>query len=208
MAFSGAGLWAYLILHIGGNIVVLFDGPKFNHYAEMLQTNPLLLWPERILVFGGILLHGAMGWRLTQLNKEARKNEYTVRSTSTSTFASRTMIISGLIIAAFFVFHILHFTVHVGGATYETETLLDGHVRPNAALMVHSAFKQPIYVLIYVVAQVLVFIHLYHGSVSLFQSLGMFPVFNNVWVRRGAKAFTVVLVAAALAIPLGIYFYR
>lgn len=208
MAFSGAGLWAYLILHIGGNITVLFDGAKFNEYAEILQTNPLLLWPERILVFGGMLVHGAMGWRLTRLNKEARMQTYAVRTTSTSTFASRSMIITGLMIAAFFIFHILHFTVRVGGATYATETLASGHVRPDAALMVHSAFKQPIYVLIYVVAQVVLFTHLYHGSVSLFQSLGAFRIFTNIWVKRGAKALVVVLVGAALAIPLGIFLYR
>src|SRR5262249_54969954 len=142
MAFSGAGLWLYLLLHVLGNLPVLWDSATFNSYAEALQTNPFLLWPERILVFGGMAAHAFLRVRLTKLNREARQHRYDAgRAHATSTFASRTMIVTGLLILAFFVYHILHFTGHVvGGATFATETLANGHVRPNSSLMVHSAF--------------------------------------------------------------------
>src|SRR5689334_7285647 len=76
MAFSGAGLWLYLLLHVAGNLPVLWDSTAFNGYAEVLQTNPLLLWTERTLVFGGMAAHAFFGLRLTKLNREARRQGY------------------------------------------------------------------------------------------------------------------------------------
>lgn len=208
MAFSGAGLWTYLLLHVAGNLPVLWDRTAFNGYAEILQTNPPLLWTERILVFGGMAVHALMGFRLTRLNRAARGAAgYQHRATATSTVASRTMIVSGALILAFFVYHILHFTAHaVGGATFATETLANGHTRPDAGLMVSSAFTNPVIVAVYVVGQILVFTHLYHGSVSLFQSLGMFRIFQNPVIRVGAKALALAITAGAMSIPLILFF--
>lgn len=210
MAFSGAGLWLYLLLHVLGNLPVLWDSTTFNGYAEMLQTNPFLLWTERTLVFGGMAVHAFFGLRLTKLNRAARGHGYdSGRAHATSTFASRTMIISGLLILAFFVYHILHFTAHaVGGATFATEILANGQARPNSSLMVHSAFHNPAIAFVYIAGQIIVFTHLYHGSVSLFQSIGLFPVFQNVWVRRAAKTIALAITGAALSIPTAILFFK
>jgi succinate dehydrogenase / fumarate reductase, cytochrome b subunit len=206
MAFSGAGLWLYLILHAAGNLPVLWDRASFNHYAHLLQSTPILLWTERVLVFGGMVVHAFMGYRLTKLNRDARGHDYALRDKDTSTFASRSMIISGTIILAFFVYHILHFTVRaVGGATFATEKLADGTTQPDAALMVSSAFSSPLITGFYVLAIILVFVHLYHGSVSLFQSLGLFRLFRSANVRMAVKAIVIGVAAAFVAVPIFLF---
>jgi succinate dehydrogenase / fumarate reductase cytochrome b subunit len=192
-----------LILHVLGNLPVLWDPVAFNGYAHFLQSNPPLLWTERVLVFGAMVVHAWMGIRLTRMNRAARASRYVERAKDTSTFSSRTMIVSGLIILAFFVYHILHFTVRgVGGATFGVATLPNGETANDAALMVRTAFANPAIAAFYVVGQLLLFSHLYHGSVSLFQSFGLYKIFRHLWVRRIAKALVLAMVAGAISIPV------
>lgn len=96
-----------------------------------------------------------------------------------------------------------HFTVHgVGNATFVMETLPSGETRPDAWLMVYSAFKRPLIVAFYVVGMVFFFAHLAHGTVSLFQSLGLYRVFRSVGAKRACHAITIAIAVGAMAIPV------
>jgi succinate dehydrogenase / fumarate reductase cytochrome b subunit len=203
MSVTGFILWAYLIVHMLGNFQILVKpGTAFNDYAEFLKGNALLLWGERVVVFGSMIAHAYTAVRLTRLNRAARPEDYARRKTATSTLMSRTMIVSGLVVLAFFVYHILHFTIGaVGDATFRTE-----HGRPDAFFMVHSAFKIGWVVAIYVVGQVLLFMHLYHGSMSLLQSIGAYRIFRNPRVRAVAWVMVLAVCGGFISIPLVIYF--
>ncbi len=186
-----------------GNFQILVKpATTFNDYAAFLKGNFFLLWGERVIVFGSMLLHAYTAVRLTRLNRAARPDHYARRQTATSTLMSRTMIVSGLVVLAFFIYHILHFTVGaVDGATFRTE-----HGRPDAFFMVYSAFKIGWVVAIYVVGQILLFMHLLHGSVSLFQSIGAYRIFHNRKVRAAAWAIVAAVCGGFISIPLVIYF--
>jgi succinate dehydrogenase / fumarate reductase, cytochrome b subunit len=211
MALSGLGLWGYLIVHLLGNLQVLTAGhARFNSYAVFLKGSAPLLWGERIVVFGLMAVHAWAGIRVARLNRAARPDAYQRRTNETSTLMSRTMIASGVVVLAFFIYHILHFTVGAaGGAEFRMETVssFEGdRVRPDAFHMVHSAFKLGPVVAIYVVGQILLFAHLLHGSTSLFQSIGLHPIFQNRTARRFASAIVLGIFAGNIAIPLIIYF--
>lgn len=208
MALTGAIVWLYILAHIAGNLQVFLGRDVFNRYAALLQSTTPLLWGSRIVVFASIALHAWAGVRVTRLNREARPHPYShARDTVASTLMSRTMIASGIVLLVFFVFHILHFTVHgVGNATFAHETLATGETRPDAWLMVYSAFKRPLIVLFYVVGMIFLFAHLAHGTVSLFQSLGLYRAFRSVGVKRAAYVITTAVAVGAMAIPLVIYF--
>jgi succinate dehydrogenase cytochrome b subunit len=211
MALSGLVLWGYLVVHLLGNLQILTRPDwVFNDYAEFLKSNFALLWTERVIVFGAMIVHAYTGIRLTKLNRRARPETYELRKPATSTLMSRTMIISGIVVLAFFVYHILHFTV--GSACCAVRIMekiptdMGARVRPNAFLMVHSAFKNPAVVAVYVVGQILLFAHLLHGAVSSFQSLGGHRLFRAAAVRGLAWLIVLGIFAGNLAIPLIIFF--
>jgi succinate dehydrogenase / fumarate reductase cytochrome b subunit len=211
MAVTGLGLWAYLIAHMLGNLQIFASDPGvFNGYAEFLKSSAPLLWTERVLVFGAMGVHAFVAIKLTRENAAARPNDYFERKVESSTLMSRTMIVSGLLVLAFFAYHILHFTAHaVGGALFEMERVVGGsgsHLRPNAYLMVHSAFKTPWIVALYVVGQIMLFGHLLHGSRSLFQSIGAFRIFRSPVYGPIAAVIVIGVFAGFISIPLVIYF--
>lgn len=207
MAGTGVVLWLYLLAHIAGNLQMFAGKAAFNGYAAFLKGTAILLWGERLVVFGAIALHALAAYRLTELNRAARPAGYRARAKETSTPMSRTMIVSGTIVLVFFVYHILHFTVGVvGGVQLEAEVLADGRTRPDAYLMVYRAFKDPAIVALYVVGQAAVFAHLLHGSSSLFQSIGAFLPFRAPSARRVERVVVIALFVAAISIPLMIYF--
>jgi succinate dehydrogenase / fumarate reductase cytochrome b subunit len=213
MSVSGLGLWGYLLLHLLGNLQIFaHDKNVFNGYAEFLKGNLALLWTERVVVFGLMALHAWMGIRLTRLNAAARPEHYAERKTLTSTIMSRTMIISGAVVLGFFIYHILHFTVHeVGGASFVTEAVRDLHgarERPDAYVMVRSAFQIPYVVAIYVVGQLLLFAHLLHGSISSLQSLGEYRFFRHPGVRAAARLLAAFICIGNISIPLIIFLGR
>lgn len=207
MAVTGLILWLYILGHITGNLQVFLGRDAFNSYAAFMQGTKPLLWGSRIVVFLSIALHAWAGIRVTRLNREARPHRYAhERATLASTPMSRTMIASGVVLLVFFVFHIQHFTVHgVGNATFAEETLASGETRPDAWLMVYSAFKRPLMVVFYVVGMFFLFAHLAHGTVSLLQSLGWYRAFRSVGVKRACWAVTIAIAVGAMAIPVVIY---
>src|SRR5678815_186874 len=110
MAVTGLILFGFLILHMLGNLQFFLGSVVMNHYAETLHGNPALLWTARTVLLVSVVLHMWAWIQLTALKREARPVGYVKRANVQASFGSRTMSLSGPIIAAFVIFHILHLT--------------------------------------------------------------------------------------------------
>src|SRR5215468_7104 len=113
MAVSGFVLFAFVIGHLVGNLQVFLGPEAINRYGHFLQSNVELLWPVRIILLTFLVVHIWAAVKLSLENKAARPVGYAVYQPKGSTYASRTMLMSGIIAFVFIVYHILHYTVQV-----------------------------------------------------------------------------------------------
>lgn len=186
VAITGLALSVFLVFHMIGNLK-MFSGPEsVNRYAHFLKHDlGALLWVAR----GGLLLlfilHLYLAIRLKLRAAAARPIDYQLQRTAQATLASRTMIWTGLVILAFVAFHLAHYTfawVHdVPNADGRGTTnyldlkyrLPDGQRIHDVYAMMIAGFTTPGIALIYIVAQILLFIHLTHGIQSALTTLGL-----------------------------------
>jgi succinate dehydrogenase / fumarate reductase cytochrome b subunit len=187
MALTGLGLTLFVIAHMIGNLQV-FSGPEaLNSYAAALKHMPGLLWTARIGLLVIFVLHIIYGVKLWQANRSARPVMYHFKKYREATLASRTMIWTGLVILAFVLFHLAHYTFGLIGhaqvndpKTGELMTIsyLDlkdptDPKRQDVYAMTVYGFRNPVISLLYIVSMALLAFHLSHGFQSLFQSLGL-----------------------------------
>jgi succinate dehydrogenase / fumarate reductase, cytochrome b subunit len=113
MAVTGFVLFLFVIGHLVGNLQIFLGPEAINRYGHFLQSNPELIWPARLMLLAMVGLHIWSATRLSVENKAARPVGYAAYQPVGSTYASRTMLMSGLIVLAFIIYHLLHFTVQV-----------------------------------------------------------------------------------------------
>jgi len=208
MALTGFVLVGYVIVHMLGNLQV-FQGPEaLNAYAHTLKSMPKLLWTARIGLLLLFLAHVYLGVKLYIENRAARPVGYVRFRYEQASLATRTMLLSGLVLLAFIVFHLLHFTLGAvePGYARRVEQLPDGRTRPDVYAMVVLGFRNPVLTASYVVAQLFLGLHLYHAVPSLFQSVGLkHPRYNPIIGKLGLVVALVVVVGN-VAMPLSILF--
>ena len=210
MALSGAILFLFVIGHLLGNLQVFGAPELINTYAHFLKSKPGLLWGARIGLLLCAGLHIVAAVSLSVENKAARPEDYARPLAYGSSLASRTMIFSGLVIVAFLLYHLAHFTVLLPavnglGDFRKLTTLLHGERVPDVYAMMILGFQVGWVVLFYLVAQALLFLHLGHGVAAMFQSLGLR---NHIWWPRFAQFARMSSLAIFLgyaAIPVAIY---
>lgn len=172
MAVTGLLLFGFVIAHLIGNLQ-LFAGPeKLNAYAKMLADTGALLWVARIGLLVVFVVHVVTAIRLTRANKSARPVAYRKEDTVQATFASRSMVFSGLSLLAFVVYHLLHFTLGVTNPEHYARKGMNagGH---DVYAMVTTSFAVPAIAIAYAAFQIVLFLHLRHGIQSLAQTLGL-----------------------------------
>ena len=211
MAVTGLLLFGFVVAHLLGNLQLLKGADAINNYAKMLHDLGPLLWVARIGLLVVFVLHVATAIRLSRANKAARPVAYAKGATMQATMASRSMVLSGLTVGAFLVYHLAHFTfgaVHGARAAKALEVAnapWNGH---NVHAMVTGSFADPLVVTLYVAAQVVLVLHLSHGVQSLAQTLG----FHHGRYTPMVRSLSVVLALAiaggnaflALSVLLGI----
>lgn len=202
MAVTGLLLFLFLLGHMAGNLLVFRGQQAMNDYAYFLQHSPVLLWGARIGLLALFSLHVATGLRLARQNREARPERYVHEDTVQASFASRSMLLSGLVVAAFLLYHLLHFTF--GAIQRDNYLLHDASGRHDVFTMVVLGFRNPVVALSYVAAVLLLGLHLSHGLQSLFQSLGLRHARFSPIVGTAAPVVAALLVAGFLAVPLSI----
>ena len=204
MALTGLALLGFVIAHMVGNLQVYAGPAKLNAYAHMLQSLGAGLWVMRLGLLGIFVLHIATALRIWSTNKAAKPVKYAVNAYSTSTYASRTMIWSGFIVLAFVVFHLLHFTLgQVQSNLYHTPDPLDP-TRHDVYRMIILGFRDPAIALSYVVAQILLALHISHGASSLFQTLGCTSPRLEPVKKAAGPLLALVIAVGNCSIPLTI----
>jgi succinate dehydrogenase / fumarate reductase cytochrome b subunit len=202
MAVTGVLLFGFLIAHMAGNLLVFRGQEAMNAYAHMLQTSGILLWALRAGLLAVFALHVATGIRLASANRAARPERYVRQGTVQASFASLTMVQSGVVALAFLLYHLLHFTF---GAIQRDHYLLhDAAGRHDVYTMVVLGFGNPLVTVSYVVAVLLLGLHLSHGLQSMFQSVGWRHPRYTPWITTGAPVAAALLTAGFLAVPLAI----
>ena len=210
MALTGAALFLFVIGHLLGNLQVFGPPEMINAYAHFLKSTPELLWGARLGLLACVALHIASAVTLSALNKEARPEPYAGKAAYGSTAASRYMLVSGLVIAAFDVYHLAHFTALLPGINgigdfRKLTTTLHGETVPDVYATMVLGFQVWWVVLFYLVAQAMLFMHLGHGVAAMFQSLGFR---NHVWwprVQCFAKCASIAIFLGYAAIAVGLF---
>jgi succinate dehydrogenase / fumarate reductase, cytochrome b subunit len=195
MAVTGAVLVGFLVVHMAGNLLA-FQGPAaLNDYSAFLKSSLPVLWGARLVLLASAVLHIHAALALTVLARGARPAPYARLRPRASTVASRLMRAGGVLLAAFIVFHLLHFT---------TGTLHPDFAGHDVYRNVVTGFQSRPVALFYLVALVALAFHIQHGVWSLFQTLGLnHPHVNGV--RRGlARALAVALGLGFAAIPVAV----
>lgn len=167
LAVSGAILVGFLVAHLLGNLQIFLGPEAINAYAASLRKTPAVLWLLRI---GLLVAAGAHVWAAFSIldrNAKARTSRYHKPAYRVTSYAARTMRWSGPIALLYIVFHLLHLTFGLNGTWMGYE-----HDHQNVYNNLVYSFQNPILVLVYVVANVAVAFHLFHGVWSAFQSLG------------------------------------
>ena len=206
MAITGLGLYLFVIIHMLGNLQIYFGPEYLNAYARALKGTPALLWGARLGLLFITVLHITAAAQLSRANRQARPLAYTQKKPVASTLASRTMLISGLILFAFIVFHLAHFTL--GWVDPQYLTLQDPLElsRHDVYRMMITGFSNPVVSVFYIVSMGLLLLHLSHGVSSLFQSLGLRSKKTFGFFDKLAKSAALILFIGNSAIVLAILF--
>jgi succinate dehydrogenase / fumarate reductase cytochrome b subunit len=187
---------------MAGNLQVFLGREVFNAYGEKLRAFPALLWVARVVIALAAILHVVATIRLTLLNNAARPIAYAKKASVKATLGSRTMVLSGLMVLAFVVYHLAHFTWRITNPQYQT--MLDAHKNPDIYAMVIAGFTNPLIAISYVAAIVLLGFHLSHGISSIFQTAGLATTHSLPKYERAALVITVIVIGGYVSIPLSI----
>lgn len=172
MAFSAMFLLIFLLTHLSSNLLSVFSPKAFNEISHFLGYNPLIQFLMQPILGFAVIFHFVMGFILEVRNRAARPVKYSNSNPSAnSSWMSRNMIITGLVILAFLAIHLYDFWIHEMAYKY-----IPGNGDPNDInrywMELHEKFADPFRVGFYVLAFVLLGLHLAHGFQSSFQSIG------------------------------------
>lgn len=196
MAVTGFLLVGFLIAHLAGNLNLYRgeNGEKFVAYAEGLHSLGALVYVAEVLLVGLFATHIYVAFRLTLKNAAARPVPYGVKRTfGESTVASRNMFVTGSIVLAFTVVHLINFRFAKGLAAPPAKELRD---------LVVAVLTQPVYAALYLIGAIAVGVHVSHGFKSAFQSLGANHPQLNRCVMRFGLVLAVLLAVGFATFPL------
>lgn len=204
MAVTGLVLVLFVVQHMTGHWVMFLGKDAYNDYADWAQNlgHGAVKWLIRGALLAALGAHVVFAARLTAQNRRARPQRYQVFHAARTSVWARAMIYSGIVVLAFIVFHIAHFTVGVIQPAHFRN--LDAAGRYDAYTMFVRGFEQPAILALYLVGMTLLAMHLRHGIASLFQTLGAdHPKYAGVF-RALARWLVPILYLGFLAPPLAV----
>jgi len=208
MAISGGAMFMFVVGHLVGNLQIFLGPEAINRYGHFLQSNVEIIWPARISMLAMIALHLWSAIALALENRAARPVPYANWQPTAASYASRTMIWSGFIVAAFIIYHLLHYTVMVQAINLtgqDFHALTDAEGRHDIYKMVMVGFSNPFVSLFYVIAIGLLCLHLSHGVSAMFQSLGLKNHQYGPLLDPAAKIVAVLIFLGYVSIPIFCY---
>ncbi|MEY3679764.1 MAG: succinate dehydrogenase cytochrome b subunit [Ilumatobacteraceae bacterium] len=207
MAITGIGLIGFVVFHMIGNLKMYMGASDLNHYAHFLEKLLYPILPEKVLLWilrAGLIvmavLHVHAAVTLTALNRRARPVKYqSARDYQIASFASRSMRITGVVVLLFIVWHLLDLTfgtVNSYTGTKDAEGLKDVY-----GAVVYTFDRIPV-AIFYIVANIALGVHLFHGVWSLFQSMGWNNPRFNKWRRQIAVGLATLVVVGNVSFPV------
>jgi succinate dehydrogenase / fumarate reductase, cytochrome b subunit len=204
MAVSGIIMLLYLVAHVVGNLKVFAGRESFNSYSEWIRTvgepavpHQTVLTIVRIVLLVAVIAHFWAAVSLWRQAKRARPQAYVTKKSVAQSYASRTMRWGGVIVLLFIIYHILDLTVGTvnpdGGDTTPYDRLV-------------ASFQNPFITAFYVLALILLGMHLRHGIWSATQTLGQSNRRRERTVSAFALVFSTVLIAGFLIVPFSVLF--
>lgn len=195
MAISGIVLFGFVFGHMLGNLQIYAGEETLNAYGALLHSKPALLWVVRLVLISAVTVHMVSAISLWLQARRARPVGYRKQVFLETSYAARTMIIGGPIIALFVIYHLAHLTTgHAHGSFAEGE-VYDNVVAGFQVWWASAA---------YIVAMVFLGFHLYHGVWSMLQTLGAEHSKYNSIRRSAAIVFAVVVAGANISYPVAV----
>lgn len=205
LGFSGLILLGFIVGHLIGNLSILIGPEAINSYAYFLHKNKMLIYCARIFLLINLFIHLYLSISLTLANSAAKQVDYVHKVNIRTTFASKTMIISGLIILAFLIYHLLHFTV--GVIEPDSYGLIDNKKRLDVYTMVVNSFSNIYISLIYMFALICLGLHLSHAFFSVCQTFSITNTGKAIYkIRNASKIISIIIIFGYLTIPTTILF--
>jgi succinate dehydrogenase / fumarate reductase cytochrome b subunit len=207
MALSGLVLIGFVFVHMAGNLQILMGQEKINAYAHALQSLPMpILWGSRLFLLAAVVVHAVTAYQLINENRRARPHSNYIETTKKAGLASLRMGLTGSILLAFIVFHLLHFTIRTIYPEYSDMMTIVGSPDSNEIhdvySMVLAGFQHTWISVFYVVAMFLLCGHLAHGVSSAFQSLGIRSETWRVKLELAAKAYAWLIFVGFSIVPV------
>ncbi len=201
MALTGIMLLGFVLFHMVGNLKIYLGQEDIDHYAEWLRDigepalpRTVFLWILRGGLITAFALHIHAAYSLTRMNHRARPVKYqSPRDYAAANFASRTMRWTGVIVGLYVIFHLLDLTFGTVNPDF-----VRGSVYHN---MVESLSRWPV-AIAYIVANIALGIHIFHGAWAMFQSLGLTNPRFNAWRRSFATGFAVLVTLGNISFPI------
>jgi succinate dehydrogenase / fumarate reductase cytochrome b subunit len=198
MAVSGFVVVGWLVLHMLGHVAAFAGRTTYNEYAAFLADRPPLLWGQRLVMLIALGAHIYAAFSLWARNSEARPRAYAQRKDLATNYAALTMRYGGLVLLSFIIYHVLHLTV--GMTSHLGYEFVPGDVYNNLVL----GFQRPVVAGFYILAQVALGMHLYHGIWSLTQTLGADHPKYNALREFASMGLTLVIVLGFIAVPISV----
>jgi succinate dehydrogenase / fumarate reductase cytochrome b subunit len=203
VAITGVILLLFIVGHLLGNLQIFLGPAWINGYAEHLRELGPLLWVIRVFLLVTVFLHIYFTIRLAIDNRRARPTGYVEKEHVKATFASRHMVMSGLIILAFLIYHIAHFTVRVTDPRFALLKADPLNHYDVFSMMVYG-FQNYYVSGFYILSMWLLTLHLSHGSSSFFQSLGLNNKELAPRLARGGRVFAWLIFIGYTSIPVAV----
>ena len=202
MAVTGVFLFGWIFMHMLGNMKMYLGSEHFNEYAKWLRTmgapampNDTLLWVVRALLLIAVWFHVQAATQLTLMNRRARPVAYANRDTVVASYASRTMRWSGVIILLFVWYHLGHLTFGKFHPNF---------VKDDPYHNVVAGFQVWWVSALYIIANLALGLHLFHGLWSMFNSVGLNHLRFNSWRRIFAVAFALIITLGNISFPISV----
>lgn len=208
VAITGAGLFGFVIAHMLGNLQIFLGRETLNAYAAFLKSTPELLWTARLGLLAMFIAHIVCALQLAKENRAARPQRYVVEDTVAASIESRYMVYTGLVILAFVIYHLAHFTFFAFNKNFASlmESMPDGSHRHDVYAMVVLGFRNPAVSTIYILAQVALAVHLSHGASSLFQTLGINSKKWRATIAKIGPVAALIILIGNVSMPFAVLF--
>jgi succinate dehydrogenase / fumarate reductase cytochrome b subunit len=202
MAITGVIGFGFVIAHLLGNLQFYLGPEALNHYGAKLRELGPILYVARGVLLLALVLHVIAAFQLWSRNRQARPVRYSKWTASSSSFASRTMWMTGPLLFVFIAYHLAHLTFGSPGIHPDYRELPTGN--PDVYHNVVAGFSQPLAAGLYIFAMAFLGFHLVHGVYSMFLSVGLNHPKYSPMLRNFATAATAFIFLGNISIPISV----